>query len=170
MRLYSEIMENLKTEARNSWKGKTGERRARELESFLDKRVGEYSEKFGINRSELLEKFEEARDYSAINYYQEANFPSLDNVRVFQNMAELKKSVGSEGFECPCCGGVSSDPYQCNSGLIMDENDKICDWKAYGLFRTLGKGVNVTVIDRFLKSPKIEHIFMPIAWKEASNG
>lgn len=170
MSLYDEIMVNLKQEARNSWKGETGEERSRQLESFLDERIGQYAEKFSIDKGELLEMFEEARDYSAINFYQEAHFPSLDNVRVFQNMAELKKSVGNLGFECPCCGGVSTDAYRCDSGLAMDKDGKICDWKAGGLFKTLGKGVNVAVVDLFLEAPTIEHIFMPIAWKEAANG
>lgn len=39
-----------------------------------------------------------------------------------------------------------------------------CDWKAYGLFRTLGKGVTVLSKNPIAKI----HIFMPVAWETGS--
>jgi hypothetical protein len=37
----------------------------------------------------------------------------------------------------------------------------MCDWKAYGLLRTLGKGASI-----FIKSKlKVFDIFMPVAWE-----
>jgi hypothetical protein len=38
---------------------------------------------------------------------------------------------------------------------------KTCDWKAYGLFGTLGKGISVFV----KKEIRIETIFMPVSWE-----
>ena len=96
-----------------------------------------------------------------MNYYQEANQPLIkgDNVKVFDTVEDMMKSIKEYKFRCPACGGISTDPYECNSGVISDGNP--CDWKVYGLFGDLGKGAYVYCKDKL----KGENIFMPLAWE-----
>jgi hypothetical protein len=157
-------IEKLKQQARDSWKGEIGEQRAMNLEDYLKRKLKEYSDTLGIPQEDILKSWEKRRDYSAINYYQECNQPTLNghNVRVFDTAEELLNSIGEKRFRCPACGGISTNPYECNSGLEMSEG-KICDWKVYGLFRDLGKGVFVFCKDKM----QGETIFMPIAWEKS---
>lgn len=120
-----------------------------------------YSEKTGIAWETVLERWEAERDYWYMNYYQEAKVPRLDaeHVRVFETLADLLTSVGKSEFRCPACGGVSSNPYECNSGIKKD--GKPCNWKVYGLFRDLGKGAFVFCKEQMQGNL----IFMPLAWE-----
>lgn len=156
-----ETIEVLKNKARESWEGKTGEDRATKLESFLNKMLSEYSEKLGLSQYEVLAAIEESRSYSAINYYQECNFPSLEGVDIYETLSDLKAAIKTMAFKCPACSGISSNPYECNSGVKSDEG-KVCDWKSYGLLRTLGKGYRFTIKESFLEKPRIDEIFMPV--------
>jgi hypothetical protein len=157
-----QTIENLKEKARNSWSGETGERRAVELEKYLRGKLEEYSKALDIPQEEILKSWEEDRTYSAINYYQEANQPSIkaDKVRVFETVDEMLKAIGDKKFRCPACNEISTNPYSCNSGEEM-EKGKTCDWKVYGLFGDLGKGVFVYIKDKL----KGETIFTPISWE-----
>jgi hypothetical protein len=156
------IIENLKHEARRSWDGRIGEERAIKLENYLRNKLKEYSEKLNIPQDEILKSWESDRSYSAINYYQERNQPEIkgDKVKVFESVEEMNKSISDKKFRCPSCGGISSDPYECNSDKEMSKN-KVCDWKVYGLLGDLGKGVYVYCKDKL----KGETIFLPIAWE-----
>lgn len=157
-----QIIEHLKQQARESWSGRTGEERAENLEKYLRSKLKEYSKALGISQEEILKSWEEDRSYSTINYYQECNQPSIknDKTKVFETVEDMLKAIGKREFRCPSCGGISSSPYECNSGLEMAKG-KICDWKVYGLFGDLGKGVFVYCKDKL----KGETIFMPIAWE-----
>lgn len=159
-----QIIEKLKEQARKSWDGEIGERRAVELEKYLRRKLEEYSNALGIPQKEILEAWEKDRTYSAINYYQEANQPSIkaDKVKVFENVEEMLEAIGEKKFRCPCCNGISTNPYECNSDQEMSKG-KTCNWKAYGLFGDLGKGVYVYIKDQL----KGETIFMPISWERA---
>ena len=55
---------------------------------------------------------------------------------------------------------TSKDPTTCNSGVVT--KGKTCDWKAWGLFRTMGHGVRLTVLDGFLDNPVVYKIFTPL--------
>lgn len=126
-------------------------------------RAQHYADKTGLEQSVILDAWEKNRDYWYMNYYQDANQPEITNnfVRVFETKEDLKESVGTTGFRCPMCGGVSKSPYTCDTGLEMSEG-KICDWKSYGLFGTMGKGVFV-----FVKSEVYgTAIFKPVAWED----
>ena len=63
----------------------------------------------------------------------------------------------SKKFLCPMCGGISTDPNTCNSGDEMAPG-KVCDWKSWGLFGTMGKGVYVCVKKPFA----VFEIFKPV--------
>ena len=161
-----EIIEKLKNEARASWDGSVGEDRATALEKFVRGMLYDYSEALGLSQEEILKSIEGSRTWSAINFYQEARFPKLSNVKLFDSRDALLAATPSRKFRCPRCEGVSTSPYDCNSGKDM-ELGKVCDWKSYGLFGTLGKGVFVAIKGDFLKYPRIEEIFTPIDFEEA---
>ena len=112
---------------------------------------------------EILDSWEEDCDYWYMNYYQDANQPLIegDNVRVFETVNDLLEAIEDRKFRCPSCGKISTDPYECNSGAKMN-NEEVCNWKVYGLFGDLGKGAFVYCKDK----KKGEKIFMPIAWEK----
>lgn len=124
----------------------------------------EYASAMGVEPARVIQRFEERRSYCTVNYYQEANFPSLESVHVFQTQDELKNLV-DKGFRCPCCNGVSKSPYECDTGLKM-EGGKVCDWKSYGLFGTLGKGLTFTVKETFFDHRKVETVFYPVGMEK----
>lgn len=128
---------------------------------WIINRAEHYAEKTGLDVEAILNAWEEQRDYSWNNFYQDANQPIIkgDNVKVFDTLEDLLNSLGKEGFRCPSCKGVSKNPYTCDSGVKTA--DKVCDWKSYGLFGTLDNGATVFVKEKF----KVETFFMPIAWE-----
>lgn len=128
---------------------------------WIVNRAKNYGEKLDLNWEDILNSWEEDRSYWYMNYYQEANQPEINSerVRVFETIEELHKSIGDRGFRCPSCGGISKNPYKCNSGLKV--RGKTCDWKVYGLFGDLGKGIFVYVKEKLAG----EDLFMPISWE-----
>ena len=129
-------------------------------------RAKQYGEKMGVPWEQVLDSWEADRNYWYMNYYQECNQPSIvsESVRVFDTVDDLLAAVGKKGFRCPCCGGVSTSPYECNSGVVRSDGKK-CDWKVYGLLRGLGKDVFVYCKDKL----RGERMFMPIAWEGGAN-
>jgi len=152
-----ELISELKKNTREDF----GEKRAEELEVFLRKMLANYSEVLGYPEDEILTRLEEIRDYIAVNYYQTANFPDLENVDVFEDEEQIKEKLSSRQFRCPACDGISTHPTTCNSGKEMSPG-KICDWKSYGLMGTLGKGYRFVVKSDFLNKPVVYEIFQPI--------
>jgi len=139
--------------------------------SYCDKfkwtidRAKHYGEKLGLSWEDVLNSWEADRDYWYMNYYQDRNQPGIkaDGVRIFDTVVEMLESIGKKEFRCPMCGGISKSPYKCDTGLEMSKG-KICDWKVYGLFGDLGKGVFAYCKDRL----KGETMFMPLAWEAES--
>ena len=129
--------------------------------AWTAERAEHYGEALGMDPADVLNAWEKGRDYWYMNYYQDANQPKIDadHVRVFDTVEQLKESIGGPRFRCPACGGISSDAYTCDSGNERD--GKPCDWKAYGLFGTLGKGSFVYVKEKLAG----HSIFMPVAWE-----
>lgn len=121
-----------------------------------------YAVKTGLTPEAILDAWEGKRTYWYMNYYQPANQPSIesDNVRVFETVDDLLASIGKTGFRCPNCEAVSKSPYTCDSGVKA--HGKVCDWKVYGLFGHMGKGVSVFVKEKLA----IEQLFMPVAWEQ----
>lgn len=83
-------------------------------------RAKHYAEKLGLNWEDVLSSWEEDRNYWYMNYYQDSNQPEIkdDKVMVFETVGELLQSIGEKKFRCPACGGISTDPYTCNSGKL----------------------------------------------------
>lgn len=161
-----EMIKRLKEEARQSWSGEVGEERAERLEKYLCAKLKEYSQILNEPEEEILISWENSRNYSAINYYQEVNQPSLSKAKIFKDAEEMNKSIVNNKFRCSCCGGISTNPYECNSGLIIRKatkikTAKICDFKVFGLFGDLRKGTYVFC----KKEMKGEYIFIPIDWE-----
>lgn len=133
--------------------------------AWIVERARHYAEKTGLTAEAILDAWEARRTYWYVNYYQPACQPEIkgDKVRVFDTVDEMRASIGDTGFRCPSCNGISRSPYECDSGVIV--KDKPCDWKVYGLFGHLGKGVFVFVKEKVSG----ENLFMPVAW-ESSTG
>lgn len=131
---------------------------------WIVSRAKHYAEKTGLKTAEIIDAWEARRDYWYMNYYHDGNQPLIDSdkCRVFETVKDLQESIGNTGFRCPACEGVSKSPYACDAGTIKD--DKKCDWKVYGLFGHLGKGVSVFAKDKL----KVESLFMPIAWEKST--
>jgi hypothetical protein len=135
--------------------------RSREVEeehfSWVIARAEHYAEKTGLEAGSILDAWEKDRDYWHINYYQVGKQPEIkgNNVRVFETLDDFRNSLNGKGFRCPACGGISGKPTECNK----------CGWKAYGLLRTLGKGVHI-----YIKAElRGYEIFMPVEWEEEHN-
>ena len=159
-------IEKLKDQARKCWGGSAGEKLAQDHETFLRGILADYSKNLGLPEADILAALEARRNYSAVNYYQAANFPLLEGIKVFETQAELRAAIPLMKFRCPACEGISTDPYTCNSGEI--KSGKVCDWKAWGLFRTVGKGFRFTIKEGFLERPKVDEIFMPVDFEKVN--
>jgi hypothetical protein len=159
-----EKLNKLSKAFREFWGGSAGEKMEQEKMAFIRAMLADYSKALGLPEADILAAIEGKRDYSAANYYQEAKFPSLAGVRVFDTQSELLASIPSRKFRCSACGGISTNPYGCNAPAR--EKGKKCNWKANGLFRTAGKGFRFTIKEGFLDHPKVDVIFMPVDFEE----
>ncbi len=158
-----DTIEALKQHVRETRSGETGERLAQELEAFLRELLAEYSAALGVGQAELLAAFEKNRKYRATSFYRRTNFPRLENLTLLANMREFRKRYPSGCFRCPACGGISSNPVQCNSGLERGAGDARhrCDYKSYWPEHA-GKGMRVLFREEFIEKPVVFEIFMPI--------
>ena len=143
---------------------KRGNNHARPLEKvqWVINRAKHYQLKTGKPYQEIINIWVSKMTYWYTNYFQEANQPLIigDDIFMFENKEEAKESFKKLGFRCPLCGEISKSPNKCDSGKIV--NNKPCDWKSYGLFGTLGKGVTIILKD----SISIIEIFKPIAYEK----
>ena len=133
---------------------------------WIIERAKHYQLKTGKPYQEIIDTWVSKKNYWYINYFQEANQPLItgEDVYLFENIEEAKESFKELGFRCHRCGGISKSPKECDTNIVIDK--KTCDWKAYGLFGTLGKGVTIILKDTI----SIENIFKPIAYeKEGEN-
>jgi len=95
--------------------------------------VKDYSKKLNIPVDDVVDSFEDARDYSWPNYYQKSNFPDLEkieDVTVYETLEDFKNE--NKKFKCPSCGNEYHHPTQCEHRI---KEDGICDWTAGGLFQ-----------------------------------
>jgi len=142
--------------------------------NWIIARAKHYSEKTGIAWEEILKGWEEQRGYWYQNFYQESNQPEIksENVIIVESKEDFWNKFPSKKFICPYCKGVSTDPYECNSGEIVEllngkkKVKEKCNWKVYGLFGSMGDGVHV-----FVKSDlRLLEIFKPLELNNGKNG
>lgn len=161
--MQSEIMNKIIVEVYNGWSGETGLQRVENVVKFLYERVPQYAKVMSKTELETLEILAKSRNCNYTNYFQNANFPDLSDVFVFENIEELKAKFPSKKYQCPACGGISTDYQECNSGKTVDKKGKeVCDWKVYGLFGDMGKGIKVLIKDMFTEIPKPFKMFKPV--------
>lgn len=137
-------------------------------------RAKHYAEKTGLNWEDILNVWEKNRSYWYMNYYQNANQPLLEgnNIKIYETIEEAKKEIGKQ-FRCPACKGISTDPYECNSGLQITDikhNTKekkkiICNWKVYGLFGGLSNELYIFIKEKMYG----QKIFMPIVFESVES-
>jgi len=161
---YKSLLAAVERDEKNS----PGFHNYREKLSWVVRRVNHYAEKTGLDPADILDVWEKGRSYWYMNYYQDCEQPLLDGdkAHVFDDIKSFMDSVGKEGFRCPLCGGISKNPYACDTGIIVkkikDGKDGPCNWKVGGLFKDLGKGVFI-----FIKTEmRGETIFSPVAWEK----
>lgn len=124
----------------------------------------QYSKILNCSQEEVLETLEKNRTYWSANYYQRANFPKLkkkNNVDIFETSNDFKNKFPSGKYICPACNGISTSASICDSGKYIN-SIKICDWKSFGFFGTLGRGYSFIIKDTFLKEPIVYNIFKPL--------
>ena len=126
------------------------------LKWVLD-RAQQYTDALGVSRDEVINAWENDRDYWYMNYYQDCNQPPLEgNLKVIKSIdweAQIIERFGENPdnwkFVCPACGHVQStadfmeinqDPnlaYSCCIGRYKGVNDKTgkhgCDYTVNGL-------------------------------------
>ncbi len=159
--LQSDIMNKIIVEIYNGWPGETGIQRVIQKVKLLSERVPEYAKAMGKTELETLELFAKSRTCNYTNWFQEANFPILSEVYIFDTIDDFKAKFPSKQYQCPNCNGISTNPQVCNSGKEI-KGKEICDWKVFGLFGDLGKGIKVIVKDLFTDIPKPTAMFKPI--------
>lgn len=134
----------------------------KEATKFIRKVVGislHYSKVLGYTQQEVLQALEDKRKYWSANYYR---FPRINSrVIIYNTLEDYHKDCPSGKFICPACNSISTSCDVCNSGKDMSPGKK-CDWKAFGLFGTMGKGYKFIIKDEFLEEPHVYNIFMPI--------
>ena len=129
---------------------------AAKLTYVIDKAT-HYSKKTELSIVEIIDAWENNRNYWYMNYYQDSNQPDIKgDVFVYKDKDEFQQKHPEKQFICPLCDCISSNPYECDSGAV--KSGKKCDWKSYGLFGTLGKGITVVLKHPFV----ITHIFRPV--------
>jgi len=164
---YEAVLEGLKQQARDGMKGSVGDGRAVELDTFIRSVTAEYAPVLGMTELEVLSAIEKRRDYSAVNYYQRANFPSLKSVRMFETRDDFRAAIPSKTFRCPSCKGASHDPQDCDTG-IKDKDGNACNWKSYGFLGTLGAGASIVIKADFLEDGRVYEIFMPTDFEKTA--
>ena len=158
-------LEEIGQESYDSWGGKEGEERRAKVLGLLSEELPRYASLLGYSEKEILMAWEKARNVNCVNWYQKANFPDLGEVIVLDSLQQFQEKFPSHKSTCPMCGGLSTDYYACNSGkeVVLDgKKTTVCNWKVYGLFRDMGKGVSLLIKEAFLDHPVPERIFKPI--------
>lgn len=135
---------------------------------WVIERAKHYAEITGLDYEDFINSWEEDRSYWYMNYYQDCNQPKLNEgnslVKIFETVEDAKASISGKGFRCPSCGGISKNPYKCDTGIVIENGNKVCDWASYGLLGTLGKGAYLLVKDKM----KVQELFMPVAWETST--
>jgi len=129
--------------------------------------VEHYAKHLELDAVSVFNALESSRTYWYANYYQWAKLPKLEgDVYVYETEKEMLDAVQpARGFRCPACKAVTPDSTECHSQVVKD--GRVCNWKAYGLFGTMGEGVQILVKEDWMENPMVHSIFKPIALEES---
>lgn len=157
---YEEVLE----EAYNSWTpgSDIAQERRDTLKKFLDQRTEEYANHFKISKEEVFQRMEKRRNYSANNYYQSANFPSIKDISMtFETEQDMQSFFSTNKTTCPACKGISDNPLVCTSGI--KKRGKVCDWKSFGLLQS---PFTIMCKELFLENFRVYRTFTPIGYTD----
>ena len=154
----TELLEKFRSDEHWNTKNADGTHRFDEKIAWIEQMVKESAAALSMTTDEVVTILEEKRTYSWPNYYQKANFPSLNSellYGVFPTFDAFHEESRKKwkGFRCPNCGDISSHPQMC---IHRVKKDGKCDWCSYGLFQS-GKGVVILE-----EGPKLIPIFEPV--------
>ena len=160
----SEIMDEILLEVYNGWQGSVGEERVLKVIEFVSNRIPQYARITNKSDFEFLTIYAKSRKCNYTNWFQDSYLPDLSNVLVFDTVEDFKKKFPSGNYVCPSCNSITTDYQTCNSGVVVGKgkNKKVCDWKVYGLFGDLGKGIKVIVKDLIEDFPRPISMFKPV--------
>lgn len=152
MKTLNEVIKQFTEDKHWNTGEKDGKHRFDKEIAWIEKMVKEYADFFKMSADEAITIMEEKRNYSWPNYYQEANFPSVDKfpklIGIFKTFEEFKDHTKEhwKGFKCPNCGNIGNHPQECEHRINKDGK---CDWCSYGLFES---GHKVIVLESGFKA------------------
>lgn len=156
------IIDDLAQKAFDTWGGNIGKEREQSVRKLIETFLPNWSEKLGFSQLEILKSIEKNRQVNSVNHYQESNFPLLNEVAVYETLNDFKKMHKHQGFRCPSCGNVSTNPQEC------DHNPAECNWKSYGFFGCLGKDYKFLIKESFLDDGVVYKVFQPVSLEVSS--
>lgn len=124
--------------------------RFRLLLEFIVSRASQYAQKLGKTPVQVIEAWENERNYWWANYYQDANQPDPSGALTLEEWMDKATSLFGEDVNawtavCPKCkrhqtcgqvvalGGTHNDAFFNCKGRF-DSNDKVCNYTLGGLF------------------------------------
>lgn len=164
------ILNKFKNDTSWNTENKDGTHRFDKKLEWLENIAKEYAEYFHLSTDEVIAIMENNRTYSWPNYYQEANFASVSELKeligVFKTFDEFYNYSKEhwKGFKCPRCGNISNDPQFCEH---RTKGDGICDWTSFGLFTA--KDSIVILENGFEKIPIFEPVSKEIKEQKYDN-
>lgn len=152
MKNLKEVINSFREDKNWNTENKDGSHRFDKEIEWIEKMVNEYADYFKMTADEVISIMEEKREYSWPNYYQESNFPSVDNfgklIGIYKTFDEFQTYAKEhwKGFRCPKCKNVGRHPQECDHRI---EKDGKCDWCSYGLFES---GKKVVILESGFKA------------------
>lgn len=134
----NELIETFKNDKSWNTENSDGSHRFDKKIAWIETMIKEYAERFNMPVDKVVELMENKRDYSWPNYYQEANFPPIDDknlIGVFETFEAFNEYATKhyKGFRCSKCGNVGIHAQLCEHRIMEDGK---CDWTSYGLFES----------------------------------
>ena len=133
----TEVLDTFRNDKSWNTENRDGSHRFDKEIAWIEQMVKEYATYFNMSEDEVISIMEEKRSYSWPNYYQSANFPSVDKFGELEGVFKTKENFKEYaeknwiGFRCPACKDISPDPQECVHRIKKDGK---CDWCSYGLF------------------------------------
>lgn len=133
-----ELLEKFRNDESWNTENRDGTHRFDKEILWIESMFKDYAEKLSIPLDKVIDLIEGKRTYSWPNYYQEANFPTLDDknlIGIFETFDSFRQHAESsyQGFKCGACGNIGHHPQECDHRI---DKDGKCDWTSYGLFKS----------------------------------